>query len=1114
MTIQLPFKVKTIVSWPGEEDGDLGFIENEIVEVYSIVDDAWYSGKLRRNNAEGIFPKDYVEIINDKSTSFSDLSLNNISRQTTPKAATPVKYSRTTSYEDFNTTYDQIEVNNRKKMYNHPKKVRSANQLSSSKNHPKLGHLYQQQEELLREKERELEKYKNYERKLIAERNEKQDYNKHISDYRPKDGYETDSYKLPARQSYSKYEYNSPERQDSRQLDPRQYERQLDPRHRLFDTQSHPRQGSFNLPGRQSGPRQGSFDLPGRQSGPRHGSFDLQGKQSGPRHGSFDLPIGQKDLRENLYTSESPLDPRNDSHRNSKNLVPQEYSNRSHLDSRQLLPDVRQANSKDFDSRRQLLIDMKNYSNKQSPDSRQLHHSSSRQQIPHSSSRQLIPLPSKNYQQLGSSDALKSHSFVDVNDESCEDVPSDDDIEYEEILRKKAELEIALNKLKSLERLKLKQSVKNSSRDSSYISEDLLSLKKHYSSRDDLGRKLNNGDDFDTQTDSTTPPPPPKHNKPRKTIEDFAKSGRIPFDANDFQLSSASLTEEEKRYQEDLKNSIKSLQSDVLNLSELSATSAGSMLRHKYDREYQAQQSVSRTRTEDDRKELIDAVFQDRKSKQQNIFMKLINKKKDEPIDKKEEQDWSTWKQDLFRMNSLTSSDKQKRTKRVVREENNIILKPLECISEINTNELIGDEIEIDITKISFDKADAFMGNYNLQTNLNDLISDVSIKFQKSIIYQVRCILIHLSKFKILEEESGTIQQIKPKLGEIISKGEASIFQINYIFKKILDSLRIPSEIVLGFWKKPNEFYHDEQFVINHCWLSILIEDNLLIMDIKSFKDAKLCNLTKEKYNEFYFLTKPLQVVSTHIPSVIDLQHIRPPIDPNVALYLPREYSGFHKYGLKIRNFNAALTRLKDLEIFELEVEVGIDVELFTLIKTSNVTSNELSLCQVKWVKNQRIYKIKAILPDEDSIGVVQVFAGPKGTQKHFDNVHELSIVIPIYHQGEFKTSKFVSRFPTIQSQKNDIYIKQPQGSVIKSKNFYNFIIEQHPSDEDEEETDFKVVIESPSGKYYKLEKGDHTKLYGVYECNVKCQEIGVYRGLVIGDSGSSWYVFAQWNCI
>lgn len=62
----LPFRVKTTFSWAGEEEGDLGFIEGEIVEVYSVVDESWWSGKLRRNGAEGIFPRDYVTIMEDQ----------------------------------------------------------------------------------------------------------------------------------------------------------------------------------------------------------------------------------------------------------------------------------------------------------------------------------------------------------------------------------------------------------------------------------------------------------------------------------------------------------------------------------------------------------------------------------------------------------------------------------------------------------------------------------------------------------------------------------------------------------------------------------------------------------------------------------------------------------------------------------------------------------------------------------------------------------------------------------------------------------------------------------------------------------------------------------------
>ncbi|EGW30819.1 uncharacterized protein SPAPADRAFT_62682 [Spathaspora passalidarum NRRL Y-27907] len=582
--------------------------------------------------------------------------------------------------------------------------------------------------------------------------------------------------------------------------------------------------------------------------------------------------------------------------------------------------------------------------------------------------------------------------------------------------------------------------------------------------------------------------------------------------------------------QEELKASIKSLQSDVLNLSELSATSAGSFMRHKYER-YMNESKMDVNREEPpeeemaktDSKEAFDAVFQDKKSKHPKIFKMLMRKSQTEPalnpiernLKQQDEMDWADFKISMNRMNSLTSEDKQSRTKRVVREEGNLIVKPLDYVTEINTNETIGEGSDgFNLSDVRYSKVASFMEHYQTSSDMNDMISDISVKFHASKLNQIRCVLLHMCKFRIIEEPNK-ISILKPKLKDVQYKGEASIYQINYLFKKILDALRIPSEIVPGFWKKPNEFYHNEQFVINHCWLSILVDDSFRVMDIYNFKHGSVCNV--KKYNEFYFLAEPLSVVSTYIPSIVELQHVMPPIDPNIAFYLPRTYSGFYKNHLTFKNFNNALTRLKDLEFFELELDIPTDVELFTLVKTAKVTTNELSLCQVKWVNNKRIAKIKAMLPDKESIGVLQIFAGEKGLQKHFDNIHELAIVIPLYHQGTYKPSSFVQRFPTVQSQNNDLYITKPQVNKLVLKNAYNFEIEQHPSQGVSSVSttrDFKLVIESPSGKYFPLTKDDDSVPYGVYSSNIKCQETGVYRGLVIGDSGTSWYVFAQWECI
>lgn len=1037
----LPFKVKTTVSWAGEQDGDLGFLENEVIEVFAIVDDSWWNGKLRRNKSEGIFPKDYVKVLEQTSQTNTPVKSNQMSRQNTPKeldyraskVVTPGKpYSSRSSpkkmdYDDFSfdNSYENLEKSKKRssralyqqlplqqppgitaQMHNLQLQLLFQQlqqlQMQQQQNQQQQIHLqqlqYQQQEELA--KKREIEKFKSLQ----------QQHNYHIK--------------------------SSPDDKLKRYLQ-----------------QDFARNSIANIP-----------DSPtSRRS---------NGAKLRPRSGQFEY------------------------HRQAST------------------PNFRNANQYDFTNQ------VDSFSPEASP-----------------TSNRRMKLP---YNQQNQPDEL------------------------DEIVMKKRQLELELLQLEELQRSTIQMRKTQNKPPSSpnrfhyengndsYISEDLNSSKKNYHSKEDLSKKLSTypTDDeiniYDNEASSSPPPPPPpKHQSPVKALDE--PTNKIPYDADDFKLSGNKkmmLTEEEfmrlsQVQQEELKNSIKSLQSDVLNLSELSATSAGSFLRHKYEKEYLSEQEIRMknlslndtpaTELNGQLKDenLMDTIFQDKK-KNPGIFKKFL-KRKDEPsnlLEQKLQQagedreiDWTTFKLELNRMNTLTSQDKQTRTKRVVREEPSIIVKPFDFVSEINTNETMSEDYtELTFNDGVFDKVDSFAARYHTGCDLNELISDVGIKFNGNKINQIRCVLIHFMKFNIIEETSK-IQQIKPKLNEILSKGEGSIYQLNYLFKKVLDALRIPCEIVLGFWKKPNEFYHDEQYIINHCWLSVLIESQFLIIDLLNFKNGDICNIKNSKNNEFYFLAKPLSIISTHIPSIIDLQHVIPPIDQNIAFYLPRLYSGYHKNKLAFKNYNNSLTRLKNLEIFETDLEIPVNIELFTLIKTSTVTSNEFSLCQIYWNNNKRIAKIKAILPQDEPIGVLQIFSGPKGLQKHFNNIHELSVVIPLHHEGESKPIKFVPRYPTVQSQNNDLYVKSPQTNQIIVKNSYNFSVSQYPSmgitnNSKILNQDFKIVIESPSGKYFKLTSSEPNKPYGTFENFIKCQELGLYRGLVIGDSGNSWYVFAQWECV
>ncbi|KAJ9104862.1 hypothetical protein QFC19_003823 [Naganishia cerealis] len=973
----LPFKAKVVVSWAGEEEGDLGFLENEVVEVYLFVDDSWWSGKLRRNGAEGIFPKEYVKVMeSNMSNSTSETSL---AQKPDLRSKSPYKLlSRLGTYESYDNSA------------------------------------------------------------------------------------ELPSWVSPGRASRNKYASKS--RGDTSYSSPannRHSMISLDEYHQRHERNTYNRRDGRNIQSRQSGDRKEPATPPYNSRSPYRVDYSS--------NGSSPTKLGRRD--------------------------------RDHFSD---LPNYRKKNHT-----------VESLSPEHSPSAR------------HYKTEQI------------------------------------DDPDLLDLSIRRQQLELELERLKLIEKSKrqskspkppFKYKNHEGSFDSSYVSEDVLSSKRNIVSRDNLSHKFSmEEEDNDGSCDSSqeSPPPPPKHSISRTSPEhsrvyesNFEESPvqkRVPFDADDFKFSGNGsgkivLSDEDlfilsQMELEELKNSIKSLQSDVLNLSELSATSAGSFVRHKYEKERQLvieKSPLHNRQLSSENRELMESIFQDKKSRHPNIFKKLLQKKKDDinPLEEKflkeEPVDWATFKTELNRANSLTSQDKQARTKRVTREENHVIIKPLDYVSDININETT-DEKEgsnINFEDMSFSKVETFMSHYDHTSDLNEIISDVSVKFNSSKINQIRCVLLHLCRFKVFSEPNK-ISQAKPKLAEVLHKGEASIYQINYLFKKILDALRIPSELVLGFWKKPNEFYHDEQFIINHSWLSILVDNQYLLMDILCFKNGTYCNLQNAPtgFNEYYFLAKPLNLVSTHIPSIIEAQHVIPPIDHSVAFYLPRIYSGFYKNHIKFRNFNNALTKLKDLEIMELELEIPLDVELFTLVKTSKITTNELCLCQVYWVNNSRFAKIKAVLPHNESVGVLQIFAGPKGLQKHFNNVHELAVVIPLCHLGISKPCKFVPRYPTVQSQNNDLYVKLPQTGRIFAKNSFNFEVLQHPSTGVNSGTglinqSFRLVIESPSGKYFKLVKTSPNLPFSSYEVNIKCQEIGIYRGLVIGDAGNSWYVFAQWESV
>ncbi|KAI1453038.1 SH3-domain-containing protein [Annulohypoxylon moriforme] len=61
---------KALYKYQAADDRDLSFERDDKIAVYEYMNDDWWMGRNKRTNAEGIFPKNYVEIDNSEKAGF------------------------------------------------------------------------------------------------------------------------------------------------------------------------------------------------------------------------------------------------------------------------------------------------------------------------------------------------------------------------------------------------------------------------------------------------------------------------------------------------------------------------------------------------------------------------------------------------------------------------------------------------------------------------------------------------------------------------------------------------------------------------------------------------------------------------------------------------------------------------------------------------------------------------------------------------------------------------------------------------------------------------------------------------------------------------------------
>lgn len=606
------------------------------------------------------------------------------------------------------------------------------------------------------------------------------------------------------------------------------------------------------------------------------------------------------------------------------------------------------------------------------------------------------------------------------------------------------------------------------------------------------------------------------------------------------------------RYMQD---SLTSSEESFALMSDFSATSAGSLARHRFAKSFT--DSFERSEIS-----MNNSISEECNMRSSNRFGGIIKKllpragssspttpTADYPklpdiqnlqvsSSNNEASDWIQVNYHLNRANTLSSREKHDRQRRALEENCDLVLDPQRYIMEdMNTNEVKHRRqpglVDIELNQIDIAYIDQLSKKRGKKDGIQSVESFAQHTFSsrfKTPMEKLRALFVFCTEtYNLIDDNGKTDFGKEPtNLSKVMHKAYCTPYELTWIFKRMANALDVICEIVVGFLKTPNA--DNTEFKFNHCWLRLLINDewrfvDVILGNVTNPIHEYVNNKPSKKAEDYYFLTEPLKLIYTHIPYFYEEQHIVPVVDKNIALCIPTVFPSFFKNDLKLYKFSNGLSKLEDSEVYECSLFVPNDVEVFSSV-TIESDSNEkyksmdLSLVQTKWHKNRRIASIKAVLPPGTSTGTLHIHSGVKSLQTSLANVHPLSFIIPLEHRGSAKEYEFVVRVPPVTAQKVDLYIKKPQNKYLFSENEYTFQIIQHPSDGLVYESSafskkkHTLALQSPSGKIYHLTKNDPNFEYGTWEASVKVNEPGVWIGVVTADSGIGWCPYAEWRCL
>ena len=430
--------------------------------------------------------------------------------------------------------------------------------------------------------------------------------------------------------------------------------------------------------------------------------------------------------------------------------------------------------------------------------------------------------------------------------------------------------------------------------------------------------------------------------------------------------------------------------------------------------------------------------------------------------------DWVQIRRDVNRSNSLSRNERSERAERCQMMDYPVIAPVDELLASVEGDEgLDGLPIEqsTNFNAVNFqlvDKSARFVNSVPPMTNPASLAQGYVCRPYRSDVQRLRAIFTWISEKVAWEEDfEGEMDSRR-----VIQARRGCAEEIAVLVLEMCSAMGLHAEVVRGYLKAPGDALEFDSIPRpNHWWNAVLADGEWRIIDCSlasptNPKRARYSSAGAQVAESGWFLTRPSEMCYTHIPSLLEQQHICPPIAPDILLALPCACPPYFQNDIRMLHYDTSLLHIENLELVQIQFTVPYDIEVFAEVTAhsyardadgdlfeSGDTITKRALAQADWLNGQKQYTVKALLPSDEGHGTLKVYAGKRGLMHSIkDNPHPLAFALPISHTGINPPYDFLLRHPTPHAQRHDLYVAQPQCARLAVNNTFVFAVRQHPS--------------------------------------------------------------------